>query len=90
MPVGVVTSLEASSLETPFGDLAGLLLAICFGRWRQICRRACGEGGCLPHAKTPALSLVAEGHHSAVVRLLAAFRGVWSCVTVSSAVRDIV
>ena len=27
------TSLEASSLETPFGDLAGLLLAICFGRW---------------------------------------------------------
>ena len=32
-PVGVVTSLEASSLETPFGDLAGLLLAIFFGRW---------------------------------------------------------
>ena len=32
-PVGVVTSLEASSLETPFGDLAGLLLAFFFGRW---------------------------------------------------------
>ena len=29
--MGVVTSLEASSVETPFGDLAGLLLAICFG-----------------------------------------------------------
>ena len=25
--------LWASSLETPFGDLAGLLLAIYFGRW---------------------------------------------------------
>jgi hypothetical protein len=25
--------LWASSLETPFGDLAGLLLAIFFGRW---------------------------------------------------------
>ena len=44
--------------------------------------------GCLPHAKTPALLLVAGGHHSAVVRLLAAFRGAWSCVAVSSAVRD--
>ena len=31
--VGVVTSLEASSLETLFGDLAGLLLAFYFGRW---------------------------------------------------------
>jgi len=31
--MGVVTSLEASSLETPFDDLAGLLLVILFGRW---------------------------------------------------------
>ena len=76
--MGVVTSLEASSLEIPFGDLAGLLLAICFGRWSQICRRACGEGGCLPHVKTPALLLVAGGHHSTVVCLLAAFRGAWN------------
>ena len=52
-----------------------------------ICRRACGEGGCLPHAKTPTLLLVAGGHHSAVVRLLAAFRDAWSYVVVSSAVR---
>jgi len=25
--------LGASSLETPFGDLAGLLLMVYFGRW---------------------------------------------------------
>ena len=85
--MGVVTSLEASSLETPFGDLAGLLLDLL----RPVVTNL-SEGvrrrGCLPHAKTPALLLVAGGHHSAVIRLLTAFRGAWSCVVVSSAVQD--
>jgi hypothetical protein len=87
-PVGVVTSLEASALETVSTVTWPPTVFSCFDRWCCICCRAGNMGvACLPMST---LSLVVKCHRLAVVWLLAADHGAWCCLAIVSAVRDCV
>jgi hypothetical protein len=88
VPVGVVISLETSSLETPLARiLAGPLFvaASIDGDETAIGRASWGFANPLHDAT---LLVAVGGPHSVVGRLLATSLGALYCLAISSAVRD--
>jgi hypothetical protein len=79
-PAGVVTSLEASSLETQFDFVLVGLLPLVVSVGGEVFVAGQATWGCIPLTKTSALSSVVESHHLVAVRLLAAFHGAWCCL----------
>jgi hypothetical protein len=88
-PAGVVTSLEASSLETPCAHRHGQpAFCDCSGWWWHTHRTACITGVAYLKPRRLRYSWSLRVSSRLRTRLLAAFCGGWGCLALPDAVRD--